>query len=119
MAKSCILQYRCNMQKDTVGNKSKIVRQILQEIGAVSENPPKDWKDTMIQRLKDLNIDIKKVNIYAIRSKEIGKLNQEENNSIDLQNYGSILIELRSFAQKVGGIDKLLEFINLLKELKN
>ena len=106
------------MQKDT-SNISQLVRDILQELGAVSHNPPKDWKNKAIQKLKDLNIDVKKVNVYAVRSKELRKLVKDVDTPLNLQDYGSVLIELRSLANKVGGIDKLLEFVNILKELKS
>lgn len=107
------------MQKDTKTNISKIVRDILQEVGAISLNPPANWKDQVIQKLKNMNIDDKKVNVYAIRSKELNKLNKDDVAPIDLQEYGSILIELRTLAKKVGGIDKLSDFVNILKELKS
>lgn len=106
------------MQKDTTTNISQTVRQVLQDIGAVSSNPPKGWKELAVQKLKELNVDVNKVNIYAIRSKELNKV-KEEKSPIDIQDYGSVLLELRSLSNKVGGIDKLLEFVTILKELKN
>lgn len=105
------------MQKD-IKNISQIVREVLQNIGAVSHAPPKGWKELAVQKLKDLNVDVSKVNIYAIRSKELSKVNKEEN-SIAVQDYGTVLLELQNLSNKVGGIEKLLEFVTILKELKD
>lgn len=100
------------MERKTKENVSKLVRDILGEVGAITKHPPKDWKRQVEERLTSLNIDIEKVNIYAVRSKIMKEV------PCDLNSYASILIKLRELSKSAGGIDKLYECVSLLKELK-
>lgn len=52
-------------------NKSELVRNILQEIGAISENPPENWKDTVIEKLGKNKVN--DVLIYQIRRRILEK----------------------------------------------
>ena len=48
------------MEKKTKENVSKLVRDILGEVGAITKHPPKDWKRQVEEKLISLNVDIEK-----------------------------------------------------------
>lgn len=100
---------------NSVTNVTQFVRDVLYEIGAVDERPAKGWKKVVEEKLLEKGVDISKVNIYAIRNKEILKQSTGEKDITELANCANILIELKSFAKKVGGIEKLQQLIDVLK----
>lgn len=52
-------------------NKSELVRNILQEIGAISENPPEKWKNTVVEKLGKNKVN--DVLIYQVRRQLLAK----------------------------------------------
>lgn len=100
---------------NSVTNVTQFVRDILYEIGAIKDQPPKGWKKIVEEKISQKGVDISKVNIYAIRNKELAKKGTDENSVNEIANCTYILIELKSFATKVGGIDKLQQLIDVLK----
>lgn len=100
---------------NSVTNVTQFVRNVLYEIGAIKDQPPKGWKKIVEEKISEQGVDVSKVNIYAIRNKELAKKGTDGNSVSDLANCTHILIELRSFATKVGGIDRLQQLIDVLK----
>jgi len=104
-------------------NKSEVVRQILHEIGAVTETPPDGWRNTVEERLskqkgKDgKSMKMNAVTIYQLRRKEIdkatGRTPKKASSFNDLQK----LIEVKKFAESLGGIEQLEQALNFLKQL--
>lgn len=99
-----------------VKNVTKIARDIIYDIGAVSDNPPENWRRTVEKRLEDLGVDYKKVNLYAIRIKELTKSSKALIPVDD--DYRKTLIEVSALARRLGGIDALMERIRLIESLK-
>lgn len=100
----------------SVTNVTRVARDIIHEIGAVSDNPPERWKKIVESRLEELGVDVKKVNLYAIRSKELAKGSQEP---VPLdEDYRKTLLEVSALARRLGGIDKLMERVKLIESLK-
>lgn len=99
-----------------VKNVTKIARDIIYDIGAVSDNPPENWRRTVEKRLEDLGVDFKKVNLYAIRIKELTKSSKSALPVDD--DYRKTLLEVSSLARRLGGIDALMERIRLIESLK-
>lgn len=105
-------------------NKSEVVRQILNQIGACSESPPEGWRSTVEERLaqhkgKDGNpMKMNAVTIYQLRRKEIDK-NAGKRKARATANFNDLakLIEVKKFAQTVGGIEQLEQAIAFLKQL--
>lgn len=107
-------------------NKSEVVRKILHEIGAVSENPPKNWRTSVEERLSKQKGDdgkpmkMAEVTIYQIRRKEInkksGKNSKKSGKSGKFSRIES-LVEVKKFADTFGGLDQLEQAINFLKQL--
>lgn len=97
-------------------NVTKIARDMIYEIGAVSETPPDGWRRMVSQKLEEMGVDVKKVNLYAIRTKELVK-NCENNVNLD-QDYKKILLEVSALARRVGGTERLVEYARLIENLK-
>ncbi len=102
----------------SVANVTQCVREILHELGFVKLQPPKGWKKLVEEKLTDKNIDIGKVNIYQIRNRELEKLSSGHANVSDISNCTPVLKELRAFAQRVGGINKLEQLLEVLKSFQ-
>lgn len=107
-------------------NKSEVVRQILNEIGAVNETPPEGWRATVEERLskhkgKDGKpMKMNAVTIYQLRRTEIdkkaGKRKTRATNSAKFNDLEK-LVEVKKFAETVGGIEQLEQAIAFLKQL--
>lgn len=100
----------------TTKNVSKTARDIIYDIGAVSDNPPDNWRKIVEKRLEDLGVDVTKVNLYAIRIKELEKSSKSMEPVDD--DYRKTLLEVSSLARRLGGIDKLMERVRLIESLK-
>lgn len=57
-------------------NKSEFVRQVLQEIGALTENPPEGWRRQVEEALAKQKLKMHQVTIYQIRQKAMQKMAQ-------------------------------------------
>jgi hypothetical protein len=51
--------------------KTAFVRGVLQEIGAITPNPPEGWRQKVEEALKKHNLDMHQVTIYQIRQKAL------------------------------------------------
>lgn len=51
----------------TKGKKSEFARQVLRDIGAISAEPPKDWKNQVLEALRKNKLDMHNVTIYQLR----------------------------------------------------
>lgn len=106
-----------NNSTATRTNKSEIVRQILHEIGAVTENPPEGWRTTVEERLAKQKLKMNAVTIYQLRRKEIDKATgrpaKKATKFSDLEK----LVEVKKFADTLGGLDQLEQAVNFLKQL--
>lgn len=104
-------------------NKSEVVRQILNEIGACTETPPEGWRSTVEERLSKYKgkdgkaMKMNAVTIYQLRRTEIDKLAGKRNTTDSKFNDLAKLIEVKKFAETVGGIDQLEQAIAFLKQL--
>lgn len=52
-------------------NKSAFVRNVLNEIGAISNTPPEGWKNKVLEALKNQNLEMHQTTIYQIRQKAL------------------------------------------------
>jgi len=107
-------------------NKSEVVRKILHEIGAVTDNPPESWRTTVEERLSKQKgndgkpMKMNAVTIYQLRRSEIDKLaGKRKRRSIGRVKFNDLekLIEVKKFADTVGGIGQLERAIVFLKKL--
>lgn len=114
-------------------NKTKLVKRILDEIGAIGDSPPYNWKRMVDERLRQEGIDPRKVNSYAIRhraAKELHDLKQvtdqpiiSKSQQVVSRNFPTVdeirttiqpLVELRNLIRKVGGKDNFLRYLDLV-----
>lgn len=106
-----------NNSTATRTNKSEIVREILHEIGAVTDNPPEGWRATVEERLAKQKLKMNAVTIYQLRRKEIdktaGRPAKKATKFSDLEK----LVEVKKFADTIGGLDQLEQAVNFLKQL--
>jgi hypothetical protein len=125
-------------------NKSEFIRNILRDIGALSDNPPEGWRTKVEEALKENKIELSNNYIYNIRTKAMQDAGTYKKNLWDskrksskrkflnrkkaLKNNGSVVLSksyadvtlkqlqsVRSFAEKLGGIDNLAKIIDALK----
>jgi hypothetical protein len=61
-----------------VKNKSEFVRGLLKEMGALTENPPKGWRQAIEGALQAHNLKMNQVYIYQLRRREMDKLAGEK-----------------------------------------
>lgn len=114
-------------------NKTKLVKRILDEIGAIGDSPPYNWKRMVDERLLQEGVDPSKVNSYAIRhraAKESHDLRQvvvqpvtSKSQQVVSQKFPTVdeirttlqpLMELKNLIKKVGGKDNLLRYLDLV-----
>jgi hypothetical protein len=121
-------------------NKSEFVRNILKDIGALSQNPPEGWRNKVQEALLKNNLKMNPVTIYGLRTKAMRSNGSEDKSlrSISKEKYSVVrkttnnkahnnfnditLKQLRSvqeFADNFGGIDNLSRIIDALKAFKN
>lgn len=102
--------------------KTAIVRQILQEIGAVYDSPP-NWMETVKDAIakregSEKDKQINKITVYQIRK----KLREEAGmgqNSVSAKNLTVETLQAISiFAKKIGGMEVLAEGIKTLQSFK-
>lgn len=105
-------------------NKSAVVRQILNEIGAVTETPPEGWKAIVEERLKAHKgkdgkpMKMNAVTIYQLRRTEIDKkAGKRKAKTTSKFNDLEKLVEVKNFAKTIGGIEQLEQAIAFLKQL--
>lgn len=116
------------MSVETKVNKSKIARQILSDIGALSENPPEGWRAKVEEELGKQGIKMHKVSLYQIRSKAlkgkaakkaarkqsvnqaVKKANPNDNSSVSFDDIQVV----RGLLEKHGG-EQLLQIVSLLQ----
>lgn len=115
-------------------NKTKLVKRILGEIGAIGDNPPYDWKKMVDEKLRQHGIDPRKVNSYAVRQRAIKdmcnldrvalKMATKEKQVADqfptvdeIEMTLQPLMELKNLIRKVGGKDNLLHYLDLVEKL--
>lgn len=105
-------------------NKSEVVRQILNEIGACTEIPPDGWRSIVEEKLskhkgKDGKaMKMNAVTIYQLRRTEIDKLaGKRKTRGAAKFNDLAKLVEVKKFAESLGGIEQLEQAIVFLKQL--
>jgi hypothetical protein len=117
--------------------KSQMVRQILAEIGAVSESPPKGWRASVEEKLAKMKkngvpIKVHPMTIYQIRHREMEKkfpsskkkkLRSSTKKSASSRRFNKEMQKLDDyfkvlkFARSYGGIEKMQEALDFLKRL--
>ncbi len=122
-------------------NKSAFVRNVLKDIGALTNDPPEGWRQKVEAALEKEKLDMHQVTIYQIRQKamrangvDAPKLNgkpakpkvvrakvvpivEEKKSSIDNLAVKD-LIAVQEFSKKFGGLDGLAEVVGFIKSLK-
>lgn len=121
-------------------NKSLFVRNVLNEIGAISLDPPEGWRKRVEEALERQNLNMHFTSIYKIRNdalaaagtpnpnirgKRKGKLKakavsvQSQSHPIVKEQKFSVqdLVAIKDFSKKFGGLDKFSEVINIIKSL--
>lgn len=116
------------MENKVKVNKSAFVRNVLREIGALSQNPPEGWRQQVEDALKKQNIAMNTVTIYQLRSKAMkgdkaGKPTNGRRGRVKTTlNKGEITLThlnaVRDFAEKFGGLESLIKVIDALKAIK-
>jgi hypothetical protein len=113
-----------DLKKET---KKSIVRRVLQEIGAVFENPP-GWKEKVMEEVAKREGDaddkaIHPVSIYTYRKELAEELSGEKPKTRKKPQPQGIdsfskLQKIVDFAKTVGGLDVLAENVKFLQSLK-
>ncbi len=121
------------MAKQTqTGTKAEVVREILNKIGAIGDNPPDNWKARTEAELAKRKVKVHQTQIYEIRRKETAKLaeaNGEEavvapvrrkrrggrQKAVQLDFQSAVKIV--EFAKPFGGLTKLRGHIDKIVEL--
>ena len=120
-------------------NKTAIVRNLLKEIGAISENPPQGWRQQVEAALAKQNLEMHQVSIYQIRNSEMKKATgavatpkqgrPKASTKPDLKLLGAAVsghVELsvadlkmvQELAKNLGGLDALSEAITAIKSFQ-
>lgn len=113
-----------DLKKET---KKAIVRRVLQEIGAVFDNPS-GWKEKVMEEVAKREGDaddkaIHPVSIYTYRKELAAELSGEnpkkrkKSQPQGLDGFAK-LQKIMEFAKTVGGLDSLAENVKLLQSLK-
>lgn len=111
-------------------NKSAIVREILTEIGALNENPPKGWPAMAEEKLKERNLklNLTRQHLYTIRSLTLKK-NKDDQPAKTLGRPKSIrnangatngyegLLAVKELAEKLGGLQNLEDAVSVLRKV--
>lgn len=113
-------------------NKSAAVRQILNDIGALSNNPPVGWRKRVEEALKKQGLEVHQVSIYQARSKLMKSMgisaDSEESAAVPTKKPAkpktdnftvSDMTSVRDFAAKFGGLDGLLTIISTIKSFSS
>lgn len=113
------------------GEKSEFVRNVLREIGAISSEPPQDWKNQVHDALRKNKLDMHNVTIYQLRR----KLMQEEGiksrrrrrkGSTSVNTFASKrvdltlddIVALQKVIEKFGGLKRLQKTIELYEKIR-
>lgn len=121
--------------------KSDIIREVLAELGCLTENPPTGWHDRVTRALKRQKITAHPTMIYDLRRKEMQRLarqqEQEEfanevagpqnGNGNEVGNSQPTLggitlsqaVEIKSLADQYGGFDSLIEVVSTVKSFSD
>jgi hypothetical protein len=129
-------------QTEPKQTKTAFVRGVLQEIGAITPNPPEGWRQRVEEALKKHNLDMHQVTIYQIRQKALkdkqggkGKAKGKTGKAVAVPvNNGVVaalhgagpvanltlgdLQAIQTFAEKFGGVAGLQAACNALQTLK-
>jgi hypothetical protein len=112
-------------------NKSQFVKNILSQIGALSKNPPENWRSQVEEALEKNNLKVHRVTIYQIRSKAMQGMKRKNPIVVAKTNVrrASIiapaslkvadLYAIKDFAKQFGGVDRLKEAIKALEAFIN
>jgi hypothetical protein len=124
-----------NMATTEKISRSQFVRSVLQEIGAISANPPEDWRKQVEEALRKNKMEMHNVTIYQIRKKLLqesgfkGKQRKRRKNAetvalakprrtrkedVSLDD----IFALQKFAEKFGGFKRLQHAISVLEQFQ-
>lgn len=118
-------------------SKTSFVREVLREIGAVSENPPADWKQTVQKALDAHGLKMHQVTLYQTRKKMVeassGKKPAKKGRPVGSGAKAAApaqkapkapagpsledLIKIKEFANQTGGLARLAEGIKFLQAI--
>jgi hypothetical protein len=117
--------------KTKTKTKADVVREILNKIGAVSNDPPEDWKAKTEAELNKRKLKVHQTQIYEIRRKETAKLADANGEATTVTvrrkrrggrrkavelNFDSA-VKIAKFAAPYGGLAKLRSHIDKIMEL--
>jgi|GEM_PF-3576058 len=115
-------------------NRSEVIRNILQDIGAVSKDAPAEWAKTVTTKLGKMGIKVSPPMIYQVRTKEMVKAGlavkskrprktapkaKAVGNSHKPRNGGNydVLFAVKKLSDQLGGLDQLDSAIEALRQL--
>lgn len=118
----------------TKGKKSEFTRQVLRDIGAISPEPPKDWKNQVHETLRKNKLDIHDVTIYQLRrelmqqegikdtKRRRRRRKTTESKTVATKRIDITLddvIALQKFIDKFGGFKRLQKTIELYESIRS
>ena len=108
--------------------KTSFVREVLREIGAVTDEPPVGWKKKVEEALAAHNLNMNQVTIYQTRLKLLRGGSAKKDSTKKGRPVGSTnapkavktlqveeLIQIREFAKTIGGINRLSEGVKFIQ----
>ena len=115
-------------------SKTKLVKRILDEIGAIGDNPPYKWKKMVDEKLRQHGVDPRKVTSYAVRQRAIRDMCNIDRSALrmvtkekqvtdhfptvdEIEMMLQPLMELKNLIKKFGGKDNLLHYLDLVEKL--
>lgn len=110
-------------------NRSDVIREILQEIGAMNETPPKGWVEMVRKGLKKRKITVDDTMIYNVRRKDLVRLQRDqtvretgvpaESKIRDAKVSLADCIKVSELIKEVGGYSKFEKVLSIMNALRN
>jgi hypothetical protein len=110
-------------------NRSQVIREILQEIGAMNETPPKGWVDTVRKALKKRKLSVDDTMIYNVRRKDLARLARDqgvresgvpaETKIRDAKISLVDCMKVSELIKEVGGYSKFEKILSIMNALRN
>ena len=110
-------------------NRSDVIREILQEIGAMEQTPPKGWVDMVRKGLKKRKLTVDDTMIYNVRRKDLNRLARDqavretgipvEAKVRDAKISMADCMKVSDLIKDIGGYSKLEKILSIMNVLRN
>jgi len=110
-------------------NRSDVIREILQSIGAMNETPPKGWVEMVRKGLKKKKLVVDDTMIYNVRRKDLLRLQRDqgvretgvpaESKVRDAKISLADCMKVSDLIKEVGGYSKLEKILSIMTVLRN